>query len=157
MNELRYKQCFQLRATRFSLPIKDFDPMFLTVKTGDQKKLQIEEFYWLKNSYTIKEWLQTIENNDSTKTLDYWMYKKFISYVLTFFFILIYVFFSIERLQLRIRYLSTDLNEIKFKDPVTFNYYYEQIKNDFMFNIAANIKNSDLIPSLLDLGCLEMR
>jgi len=43
---------------------------------------------------------------------------------------LIYIFY---RLQLRIRYLSTDLNEVKFKDPVTFNYYYEQIKNEFTF------------------------
>lgn len=77
LNELRYKQCFQLRATRFSLPIKEFDPMFLTVKNIDgensKKKLQIEEFFWLKNNYTIKEWLQTIENNESPYTLDYWM------------------------------------------------------------------------------------
>ena len=147
LNELRYKQCFQLRATRFSMPIKEFDPLFLTLKTSDsdgknvsnsdkksqQPALRIEEFYWLKNNFTIKEWLRTIESAEAPRSLDYWM------------------------LQLRIRYLSTDLQEIKFKDPVTFNYYYEQIKNDFIFGIAPSIKNSELIPNLLDLGCLEMR
>jgi focal adhesion kinase 1 len=61
------------------------------------------------------------------------------------------------RLQLRIRYLSSDLNEVKFKDPITFNYYYEQIKNDFIQFIAPNITDTDLAPSLLDLGCLEIR
>lgn len=53
--------------------------------------------------------------------------------------------------------MPTDLNEIKFKDPVTFNYYYEQIKNDFIQNIATEITDIDLVPVLLDLGCLEMR
>ena len=129
------------------MPIKDFDPLFLTLKTSDSdgkhvttndKKsqaptLRIEEFYWLKNNFTIKEWLKTVETAEAPRSLDYWM------------------------VQLRIRYLSTDLQEIKFKDPVTFNYYYEQIKNDFIFSIAPAIKNSELIPNLLDLGCLEMR
>ena len=58
---------------------------------------------------------------------------------------------------MRIRYLSTDLNEIKFKDPVTFNYYYEQIKNDFIQSIAPEINDTELLSTLLDLGCLEMR
>lgn len=61
------------------------------------------------------------------------------------------------RLQLRIRALSSDLNEIQFKDPVTLGYFYEQIKNDFNLHIAPNICETDLIPVLLDLGCLEMR
>jgi len=143
LNELRYKQCFQIRAARFSLPIKDFDPLFFTAKDSeknekssntDKKQLEIEEFFWLKKDDLIKDWIQSIESSEEpNKTLDYWM------------------------LQLRIRYLSTDLNEIKFKDPVTFNYYYEQVKNDFIFEIASKIKNTELIPSLLDLGCLEMR
>lgn len=79
-----------------------------------------------------------------------------INFYFKFFFKLITFFYSL-RLQLRIRHLSTDLNEIKFKDPVTFSYYYEQTKNDFIFTIAPKIKNADLIPLLLDLGCLEMR
>ena len=53
--------------------------------------------------------------------------------------------------------MSSDLNEVKFKDPITFNYYYEQIKNDFIQFIAPNITDTDLAPSLLDLGCLEIR
>lgn len=142
LNELRYKQCFQLRAVRFSMPIKDFDPLFFTIKDqndkpankDDKSQLEIEEFFWLKKDDLIKDWLQEIESyEEPSKSLDYWM------------------------LQLRIRYLSTDLNEIKFKDPVTFNYYYEQVKNDFIFNIASKIKSTELVSNLLDLGCLEMR
>jgi hypothetical protein len=63
----------------------------------------------------------------------------------------------ILRLHLRVRFLSNDLNEIKFKDPITFNYYYEQVKNDFMQLLAPNIDNIELIPALSDLGCLEIR
>lgn len=144
LNELRYKQCFQLRATRFSHPVKDFDPLYLSIKApADEKSSDtntvnpvIEEHYWLKNDMKIKEWLQMIDQKkdpNCNNEIDYW------------------------KLQLRIRYLSTDLNEIKFKDPVSFSYYYEQIKNDFTFIVASKIKNADLIPNLLDLGCLEMR
>jgi len=137
LNELRYKQCFQLRAARFSLPIRDFDPLFLTVKdnNNETKKLKVVEFHWLKNDFTIKEWLNEIEANEAPKNLDYWMLGIF-SFCL---FIIcnnknkIYFIYIFCRLQLRIRYLSTDLNEVKFKDPVTFNYYYEQIKNEFTF------------------------
>lgn len=124
------------------MPIKDFDPLFFTTKDQNDKsadkdeksQLEIEEFFWLKKDDLIKDWLQEIESyEEPIKSLDYWM------------------------LQLRIRYLSTDLNEIKFKDPVTFNYYYEQVKNDFIFNIASKIKSTELVSNLLDLGCLEMR
>lgn len=62
-----------------------------------------------------------------------------------------------NRLQLRVRFISSDLNEIQFKDPITFNYYYEQIKNDFILYVAPSIHDINLIPNLLDLGCLEMR
>ncbi len=53
--------------------------------------------------------------------------------------------------------MTNDLNEIKFKDPVTFGYYYEQIKNDFMLYLAPKLNDSSLVSTLLDLGCLEMR
>jgi hypothetical protein len=56
-----------------------------------------------------------------------------------------------------VRFLPNDLNEIKFKDPITFNYYYEQVKNDFMQLLAPSIDDNELIPILLDLGCLEIR
>ena len=63
----------------------------------------------------------------------------------------------ISRLHLRVRFLTNDLNEVKFKDPITFNYYYEQTKNDFMQFIAPSLNDAELMPSLLDLGCLEIR
>ena len=63
------------------------------------------------------------------------------------------------RLHLRVRYLPGDLNDVKQKDPVTFRYYYEQIKNDFNQFIAPLIQEQEksLVPVLLELGCLEMR
>ncbi len=79
MNELRFKQCFQLRATRFSLPIKEFDPLFLTVKNikSDDKKLQIEEFYWIRNDLLIKKWIEEIVTYEAPKSLEYWMLETY--------------------------------------------------------------------------------
>jgi focal adhesion kinase 1 len=53
--------------------------------------------------------------------------------------------------------LPADLSEVKFKDPITFGYYYEQIKTDFMQCVAPDLTRAELVPVLLDLGCLEMR
>jgi hypothetical protein len=33
----------------------------------------------------------------------------------------------VNRIMLRVRYLPSDLTEVKFKDRVTFNYFYEQV------------------------------
>ena len=57
------------------------------------------------------------------------------------------------------RYLPGDLDEVKFKDPITFGYYYEQVKNDFVRLVAPLIDDSEklIVPVLLELGCLEMR
>lgn len=41
---------------------------------------------------------------------------------------------------------------------MTFNYYYEQIKNDFLYHVAPELTNEpDNVAILLELGCLEMR
>jgi hypothetical protein len=53
--------------------------------------------------------------------------------------------------------LPSDLNEVKFKDPITFSYFYEQTKNDFIQTIAPTITNINLVQDLFELGCLEIR
>jgi hypothetical protein len=73
------------------------------------------------------------------------------------FYLVIIFLLKYKRLQLRIRHLPSDLNEIKFKDPITFNYYFEQVKSDFIEYVAADIQGVDKIPLLMDLGILEMR
>ena len=80
-NDLRFKKCFQLRATKF---------------TTEQK---IQVFFWLPYNLTIKETLKIFENDD----IDSW------------------------KIMLRVRYMPSDLNEVKFKDRVTFAYFYEQV------------------------------
>ena len=80
LNELRYKQCFQLRATKFSHPIKDFDPLSLKAPTDEKSSESnvinpvIEEHYWLKNDMKIKEWLQMIDQkkDSNSNEIDYW-------------------------------------------------------------------------------------
>ncbi|CAF0736648.1 unnamed protein product [Brachionus calyciflorus] len=136
LNELRFKQCFRLRSTRFNLSFKDFDPSGQNDSSDSNNGLvnKIEEFFWLKNNTLIKDWLKMIGHlDDESNATDFW------------------------KLQLRIRYLPSDLNEIQFKDPVTLSYYYEQIKNDFNLYVANGINDQELVPILLDLGCLEMR
>jgi focal adhesion kinase 1 len=128
LNELRYRQCFRLRSTKFSLPFKDFDPSDSETTTSPGINSKIDEFFWLRNDLTIKEWLNSI--NDS---IDDW------------------------KLQLKVRYISGDLNEVKFKDPITFGYFYEQVNNDFVHYLAPSLTDPGLVPVLLDLGCLEMR
>ncbi len=61
------------------------------------------------------------------------------------------------RFVLRVRYLPSDYTEIKFKDRVTFSYYYEQIKNDFMLHEVKKMNDQNLHQQILELGCLEMR
>lgn len=63
----------------------------------------------------------------------------------------------LKRLQLRIRCLPCDLNEVKFKDSISFGYFYEQTKNDFIDIIAPQLTDLKYVGVLLDLGCLEMR
>ncbi len=58
---------------------------------------------------------------------------------------------------LRVRYLPSDYAEVRFKDRVTFAYFYEQTKNDFMAYEARKLSDASLHQTILDLGCLEMR
>lgn len=54
--------------------------------------------------------------------------------------------------------MPSDLNEVQFKDPITFNYYYEQLYNEFMSFVASSLtESSDLVAIFVELGCLEMR
>ena len=86
LNELRYKQCFSLRSTKLSLPFKDFEPPSFGSSSAENEqkvlsnkkeldlKVNIEEYFWLKNDLTIKEWLDLVETKvgkDATAT-DYW-------------------------------------------------------------------------------------
>jgi hypothetical protein len=91
-HELRFKKCYQLRATKFI----------------DDKKIEV--YFWLPFNLTIKETLKLFANDD----IDSW------------------------KILLRVRYLPNDLNEVKFKDRVTFTYFYEQV-------IASAFYSSHLI------------
>eukprot|EP00118_Oscarella_pearsei_P022000 m.250932 g.250932 ORF g.250932 m.250932 type:complete len:1025 (+) comp40327_c0_seq17:205-3279(+) len=54
---------------------------------------------------------------------------------------------------LRIRFLPRSIHELVQKDPATFQYYYDQVKYDFM-NSTVDPGDADLG---VQLGCLEMR
>ncbi|XP_065843254.1 focal adhesion kinase 1-like isoform X2 [Oscarella lobularis] len=54
---------------------------------------------------------------------------------------------------LRIRFLPRSVHELIQKDPATFQYYYDQVKHDFM-NSNVDVADADLA---IQLGCLEMR
>lgn len=73
LNELRYKQCFQLRSTKFSVPFKDFDPENLDVNCSNSQIKKIDYFFWLKNNVLIKDWFDLIGHNDENSVAtDYW-------------------------------------------------------------------------------------
>ena len=162
LNELRYRQCFKLRSTKLASPFKDFDSVYVgstsASSTVDSTSInsntssasssvmqinsKIDDYFWLRDDSTIKEWLSIISQLTSDsgseaapgcEAIDFW------------------------KLQLKIRYISNDLNEVKFKDPITFNYYYEQVYNDYINYVAPSLIDSDNLSVLLDLGCLEMR
>ncbi|XP_071953746.1 focal adhesion kinase 1-like isoform X3 [Antedon mediterranea] len=58
------------------------------------------------------------------------------------------------RYMLRVRYLPRSTHELLEKDKVTFNFFYEQVRQDYMNEVAETIGEQD-IP--IQLGCLEMR
>jgi len=80
-----------LRSTKLSAPIKDFEPPTFTnsvefeQKSSPNKmnpldlKVSIEEYFWLKNDLTIKEWLDLVEQkvDKDLKSIDYWKYVFF--------------------------------------------------------------------------------
>jgi hypothetical protein len=139
-NELRYRQCFKLRSTKFAAPFKDFDNLTETTTTTTATTAnsslinsKIEDFFWLRGDLTIPAWLHMIASSPLFSTTDHW------------------------KLQLKVRYISSDLTEVKFKDPCTFSYFYEQVSADFAHYVAPTVTEPHLMPLLLELGCLEMR
>jgi hypothetical protein len=152
LNELRYRHCFRLKSTKLATPFKDFDPLLgsstltlpaLTTNESNSAaslsnstaliNAKLNELFWLRDDMTVKEWLHLIGHGTDESALDFW------------------------KLQLKVRCMSGDLNEVKFKDPITFGYFYDQINNEFMHGMAPEIADPDLVPVLIKLGCLEMK
>ncbi len=71
LNELRFKNCFRLRAVKLSSPIDEKN-------TSTEKNLifsKVDQYVWLRNDQKIKEWLRSIgfeENNEMSEVLNYW-------------------------------------------------------------------------------------
>ncbi|XP_076329625.1 focal adhesion kinase 1-like isoform X4 [Tachypleus tridentatus] len=84
-----------------------------------------EETYWLHVDTTM---YQVLEKYQSRHPADQWRYD------------------------LRVRYLPQDLREIFEKDRVTFQYFYEQIKNEFL-----KLEDSVDQELALQLCCIEIR
>lgn len=57
------------------------------------------------------------------------------------------------RYELRIRYLPKSYHELLERDKVTFFYLYDQIRNDYMNEVAETVEQD----IALQLACLEMR
>ncbi|XP_023218194.1 focal adhesion kinase 1-like [Centruroides sculpturatus] len=84
-----------------------------------------EDVYWMHPDATM---YQVIEKYKSFNSLDEWRYE------------------------LRVRYLLEDIHELFNKDKVTFQYFYEQVKNDYL-RLESGI-DQDLA---LQLCCIEIR
>ncbi|XP_077991126.1 focal adhesion kinase 1-like isoform X2 [Glandiceps talaboti] len=57
------------------------------------------------------------------------------------------------RYELRIRYLPKSFSDMFEKDKVTFFYFYDQVRNDYLAHIAETVDQDIAI----QLGCLEIR
>eukprot|EP00090_Calanus_glacialis_P040090 TRINITY_DN6986_c0_g1_i1.p1 TRINITY_DN6986_c0_g1~~TRINITY_DN6986_c0_g1_i1.p1 ORF type:complete len:1244 (-),score=268.91 TRINITY_DN6986_c0_g1_i1:950-4681(-) len=57
------------------------------------------------------------------------------------------------RYELRVRYIPTDLQDLYEKDKVTFYYYYDQVRNDYL---KKNFESLDL-DTAIQLCCIEIR
>ncbi|CAD5111829.1 DgyrCDS1098 [Dimorphilus gyrociliatus] len=58
-----------------------------------------------------------------------------------------------QRYELRLRYLPNCYKELLVKDPVTFYFFYDQVRDDYM-RLAAEQIDRDIA---VHLGCLEIR
>ncbi len=76
LNELRYKNCFRLRATKYLVSIRDKDnnmnsPTSSASSSNSNNQVDlnegVEEYHWLRNNLTIKEWLNSIDGEESWK------------------------------------------------------------------------------------------
>ncbi|BFZ17133.1 hypothetical protein BsWGS_20172 [Bradybaena similaris] len=57
------------------------------------------------------------------------------------------------RYELRVRYLPKSFHELLQKDKVTFCYFYDQVRSDYLRDVADHIDSMVAI----QLGCIEMR
>lgn len=62
-NELRYKKCFMLRATKYSTANSD-SITNTNEQTINNNNNKIETFMWLPYNFKIKEVLKSIENDN---------------------------------------------------------------------------------------------
>ncbi|XP_052774521.1 focal adhesion kinase 1-like isoform X3 [Mya arenaria] len=88
--------------------------------------IKSRESYWLHNNLTM---YQVKQKYETSRPPDEWRYE------------------------LRVRYLPKSFQELYAKDKVTFYYLYDQIRNDYMKDLAEKIEHDMAIR----LGCIEMR
>ncbi|XP_052283061.1 focal adhesion kinase 1-like isoform X4 [Dreissena polymorpha] len=88
--------------------------------------LKSRDSYWLHNNLTM---YQVKQKYEATRPPDEWRYE------------------------LRVRYLPKSFQELYAKDKVTFYYLYDQVRNDYMKDLAEKIEHDMAIR----LGCIEMR
>ncbi|XP_069128415.1 LOW QUALITY PROTEIN: focal adhesion kinase 1-like [Argopecten irradians] len=88
--------------------------------------VQSKDSYWLHNNLSM---YQVRQKYEAAHPSDEWRYE------------------------LRVRYLPKSFQELYTKDKVTFYYLYDQVRNDYMRDIAEHI-DADIA---IRLGCIEMR
>uniref|UniRef100_A0A914VRN7 non-specific protein-tyrosine kinase n=1 Tax=Plectus sambesii TaxID=2011161 RepID=A0A914VRN7_9BILA len=57
------------------------------------------------------------------------------------------------KFELRVRYLAKNLEEMSHTDPATFHYFYDQIRADYLTQVAWKVDDA----VALELGCIEIR
>ncbi|XP_078319037.1 focal adhesion kinase 1-like isoform X5 [Crassostrea virginica] len=88
--------------------------------------LQSKESYWLHNNLSM---YQVRQKYEASHPPEEWRYE------------------------LRVRYLPKNFSDLYLRDKVTFFYLYDQVRNDYMRDIAESIEPEVAIR----LGCIEMR
>ncbi|XP_054707626.1 focal adhesion kinase 1-like [Uloborus diversus] len=84
-----------------------------------------DDVYWIHGESVV---LQVVKKYQALLSIDEWRYE------------------------LRVRYLPSDLRELYEKDKVTFHYFYEQVKNDYL-KLKCNVDQE----LALQLCCIEIR
>ncbi|XP_015917953.1 focal adhesion kinase 1 [Parasteatoda tepidariorum] len=84
-----------------------------------------DDVYWIHGESVV---LQVVQKFQALLSIDEWRYE------------------------LRVRYLPSDLRELYEKDKVTFHYFYEQVKNDYL-KLKCNLDQE----LALQLCCIEIR
>lgn len=88
--------------------------------------MKSRESYWLHNNLTM---YQVKQKYEASRPSEEWRYE------------------------LRVRYLPKHFHELYSKDKVTFYYLYDQVRNDYMKDLAEKI-DADMA---IRLACIEMR